>query len=273
MLADIDSLIPTNYRINNELTALCSSCNFSGFYNNASTSGTGVIVKNTSNSRFSSMLIDSLKVKINNTGKFTLKIEDKAGKKQLIIQDFVANQELTILNIGFETTEKQLSISFVDTAVQLYTIACPTNSSCGCGGGTTTTAVDIVITGLANGIESSTQYGILPCVKIRCSYDDIICDLVQSTPRLFGLTLLYLFASKAFEENVLSQRVNRTASVDKEYKKTESEKFYSLYRERLTGNSKKSVLGISNTINQNLKTIKDKCVTCNSPLGIAWATG
>ena len=29
----------------------------------------------------------------------------------------------------------------------------------------------------------------------------------------------------------------------------------------------------SQAINQNLKNIKDKCVTCNNPLGIAWATG
>ncbi|MEJ7611364.1 MAG: hypothetical protein WKF88_09335 [Ferruginibacter sp.] len=274
MLADIDSIMPSAYRVNNELSSLCSSCTFSGFFNNASSSGTGVIIKNMSNSRFTSLIIDSLKVKVNTTGTFTLQIKDKAGVTKDITTAFVAGEELTIQGIGFETTDKQLSIYFTDPAVQLFTITCPTGSSCGCGGSSTSTlATDIIITGFINGIEGVTQSGILPCVKIRCSYDDIICDLVQASPRLFGLALLYLVASKVFEENVMSTRVNRTASFDKEAKKTESEIYYSLYRERLKGNSRNGVLGIAQAVDQNLKNIKDKCIACSTPVGIAWATG
>lgn len=268
MLADIDSVIPTNYRILPELSSVCSTCSFSGFFSNATESGTGIIVKNMSNSRFTSMIIDSLKVKVGTTGKFTLMVGTKA-----INTDFIAGEELTLQNIGYETFDKEIRIYFTDPEVKLYSITCPANSTCGCGGAPKSLATDIVVAGLTQGLEGVTQYGILPCVKIRCSYDDIICDLVQGSPRLFGLALLYLIASKAFEENVMSQRVNRTASYGQEEKQSMSDYYYGLYRERITGNPKKGILGIASAVSSNLKLIKDKCVTCDNPNQIAWAIG
>jgi hypothetical protein len=273
MLADIDSIIPANYRINNEITSVCSSCTFTGFYSNATTAGTGITVKNTSNSRFSSLIIDSLKIKVNTTGTFTLRIADTNGLVKDIEQDFIAGETLNITGINFETKAKQVSVFFTNTTVELFTVSCTAGTGCGCGGAATVIPTDIIIAGYANGIETAVQSGILPCIKLKCSYDDIICDLVSSSPRLFGLSLLYLVASKIFDESASSQRVNRTASFDQEEKLSESERYYALYRERLMGNSKKSILGISQAVNQNLKNIKDKCVTCNNPVGIAWATG
>lgn len=270
---DIDTIIPSNYRIKTDISSICSSCTFSGFYNNAAASGTGVTIKNMSNSRFSSLIIDSVRVKLKTSGTYTMRIIDKIGVFLDLTADFVADEELTINGIGFETTQKQASIFFTDPAVQLYQISCPANSSCGCGGASKTAAVDIIITGFSNGIEGSTQYGILPCVKVRCSYDQIICDLVTSSPRLFGVALLYLVASKIFDEDSKSTRVNRQASFDKDSKKTEADVYYSLYRERVTGNPKKQILGVAQAVNQNLTTIKDKCIACDNPLGVAWATG
>lgn len=272
MLADIDSVIPTNYHIKPEIASVCSSCSFSGFFSNATASGTGIIVKNMSNSRFTSLIIDSLKIKVASTGTFTLVIKGGTDVKE-ITQDFVSGEELNITGIGFETAAKQVNIYFTDPTVKLNSITCPTGSTCGCGGAPKTLATDIVVGGLVNGIESATQYGILPCVKIRCSYDDIICDLVNASPRVFGLSLLYLVASKAFEENVLSQRVNRTASFDKEEKKSMSEYYYDLYRTRFTGNAKKGILGVAGVVATNFKNIKDKCVSCDSANAIAWAIG
>lgn len=274
MLADIDSLIPVNYRISNEITALCSSCNFSGFYQNASAAGTGIVIKNTSNSQYSSLIIDSLKVKINSAGEYSLTISDGQGNNKIITETFIVGGEINFTNIGYETNAKKVTITFNDPTVQLFTITCPASSSCGCGNSATSSVpTNIVVSGYVNGLENSTQYSILPCVRLRCSYDGIICTLVQSSPRLFGLSLLYLTASKVFAENVLSQRVNRTASFEKEEKQSESEYYYALYRERLTGNSKKGVLGIAQAIGNNLKTIKDQCVTCDSPVQVAWAIG
>jgi hypothetical protein len=272
MLADIDSVIPTNYRIKPELASVCSSCNFSGFYSNATAQGTGIIVKNMSNSRFTSIIIDSLKIKTTTSGEFSVVIDDGKTNKT-ITQTFTANEELSIINIGYETTEKKVKIYFSDPTVALPAIACPANSTCGCGGSPKTLATDVIVSGLVNGVESSSQYGILPCVKIRCSYDDIICDLVNASPRIFGLAELYLIASKAFEENAQSLRVNRTASYDKEEKQSMSEYYYELYRDRFMGNTKKGILGVAQVVNQNLKNIKDKCVSCDSPNQVAWAIG
>ncbi len=273
LLADIDSVMPSNYRIKQVLSSVCSTCTFSGFFSNASVAGTGIMVQNNSMSRFSSMIVDSLQVSVNTTGTFTLRIQDTAGLTKDITQDFVAGQVLTLQNVAYETTAKQLQIFFTDPTVQLFTISCPTGSTCGCGGAQKSLGNDLIIGGYVNGMSAATQYGILPCIKIRCSYDGIICDLVQGSPRLFALALLYLVASKAFDENALSQRVNRTASVDKEERQSLSEYYYQLYRERLTGNPKKGILGIASAVNSNLKLIKDTCVTCDNPLGIAWATG
>lgn len=268
MLADIDSLIPSNYRVKQELSSICSTCSFSGFYTNATASGTGIIVKNMSNSKFSSLVITTLTVKVGTTGKFTLKVGTKA-----IEHDFVDGEEVTFENVNYESNAKQINIYFTDPTVKLYAISCPTTSACGCGGGPKTMASDIAVTGYVNGTVSSVQYGIVPCVQIRCSYDSVICELVNASPRLFGASLLYLMASKAFEENVQSQRINRTASYDKEEKQSLSEYFYGLYRERLTGNPKRGVLGVASAIGNNLKLVKDKCVACDNPNQIAWAVG
>lgn len=268
MLADIDSLIPANYRVKQELSSICSTCTFSGFFTNAAAAGTGITVKNMSNSKFTSLVITSLTVKVGSTGTFTLMVGSKA-----IEADFTDGEELTFDNVNYETNAKQINIYFTDPTVKLYAISCPTVSTCGCGGTPKTMASDIVVTGYVNGVVSSTQYGIVPCVQIRCSYDSVICDLVGASPRLFGVGLLYLMASKAFEENVMSQRVNRTASFNKEEAQSLSEYFFGLYRERLTGNPKKKILGVSSAIGNNLKLIKDKCVACDNPNGIAWAVG
>lgn len=131
MLADIDTVIPSNYSIKPELASVCSTCAFSGFFSNATAAGTGIIVKNMSNSRFTSLIIDSLKVKVASTGNFTLVIDDKKTVTP-IIQDFISGEELTLVNIGFETTEKQVSIYFTDPTVKMNAITCPAGSTCGC---------------------------------------------------------------------------------------------------------------------------------------------
>lgn len=269
--ADIDSVIPTNYRLVQQLSQVCSACDFSSFYEDATLQGTGIIITDTSNSRFTKLRIDSLKVQTGSTGEFTLVISDGA-KEKTITQQFEAGELYNFKNIGFETSAKIVKIYFADPAVKLSMITCgPASSGCGCGGGPKTIATDIVIRGLVNNVPSQTQYGILPCVDILCSGDDIACNLVNASPRLFGLALLYLMASKAFENNSMSERINKTASFDQEDKKDLSEYYYSLYRERLTGNSKKQILGIAQAINQNLKNVRDRCVECSSPNTIAWA--
>lgn len=272
MLADIDSLIPGNYQLSNQLVNVCSSCSYSVFYGNVSGAGTGVIVKDVSRSQFSQILISSVRVKVESDGNYTLKIDDGKNVKT-IDYPFVGGQELVITGVNYVTSEKQVKIYFDNPDVRVAQISCPPNSSCGCGGNKNTLAKDLVIVGYSAGVETTTQYGILPCAIIACSYDSIVCNLVKTSPRLFGLALLYKAASKVFATNVESQRVNRTASFDQEEKQSDADKYEMLYRERLKGNTAKGVTGIAQAINNNLKVLKDKCVVCNSPFGVAWATG
>jgi predicted nucleic-acid-binding Zn-ribbon protein len=273
MQGDIEAHIPSSYQItNNQLANVCSSCNWSGFYSAASVLGTGIIIKNESYSQFSQIIIPSLRVRINNTGSFSFTITDGEQTKT-VTYDFVAGQEVTFTNVNFKSTQPSVRIGFNDPAVMLAQVICPHNTSCGCGASAATAPTDLKITGLHLGVETDVQYGFLACAMITCSYDQIICNLVQSSPRLFGLTLLQLVASKAFGTGAESQRVNRTGSFDQEEKKEDSAVFYGYYQQRLKGNPSKGVLGISQTISNNLSLLKDKCVSCNSPVGIAWATG
>lgn len=274
LLGDIESLLSPGYQIKaNQLANVCSSCNWSGFYANASSLGSGCVVKDNSYSRFSSLRIESLRVKLNSTGNFSFKIDDGLGQVKTISYAFVAGQEVTFQNVNYTTKAKSMKIFFENPLAQLAQVLCPANSSCGCGGAPKAVPTDLQIKGLHVGAETDTQYGILVCAVIGCSYDEILCSLVNSSPRLFGLALLQLVASKAFATNAVSQRVNRTAGYDQEEKKADSEIFYGYYRERLQGSPRKNILGIAQAISNNLALIKDACVTCHSSVGIAWAAG
>lgn len=276
VMADIESSIPSNFMLTKEIVSICSSCTQSNFFTGVSANGTGIVVKNLTNSKFSKIHINSLVVKINNTGTFTLRIRDgKTENNSSITQEFVAGEETVFSNINYSSGEKTVKIYFDDPAVSLSNITCPANSGCGCGASNNSTMTkDIMIMGLSAGIETTQQYGILPCVMISCNYDAIVCNLITSTPKIFGLALLYRCASKIFDENSKSTRVNRQASFDKEYIKTESERFEDLYRERMYGKPRLKILGITEVINKNLSVLKDKCITCSSnPFGVAHATG
>jgi hypothetical protein len=275
MSADLDSIIPANFRMTNEIVNVCSTNTFSGFYSSASTLGTGIIVKNITGSKFSRMLIDSITAKVYTDGEFTLTIDDgDTGNLKTITHTFVAGQETIFQNVGYSSTAKQVKMYFNNAGVSLAQIITNTTSGCGCGGNKSTMAKDIVMTGLSSGVETIQQYAILPCVTIACSYDAIVCQLVSTSPRIFGLALLYLCASKIFENNSKSVRVNRQASFQQEEQKSDSQLFYEWYLERLRGKPAKGILGITQAINNNLALIKDKCVTCGSnPVGVAWAAG
>lgn len=275
MTADLETIIPANFRMTNELVNICSTNTFSGFYQSASTLGTGVIVKNITGSKFSKMFIDSITVRINSDGEFSLIIADGVQENKVITFTFVAGQDTIFQNIGYTTTAKQVKIYFNNASVSLAQILTVQNSGCGCGGGNRSAmAKDIVMTGLSSGVETTQQYAVLPCVTIACNYDAIVCQLVTTSPKIFALALLYLCASKIFENNSKSVRVNRQASFQQEEKKSDSQLFYEWYQERLRGKPAKGILGITQAVNSNLSILKDKCITCGSnPVSIAWATG
>jgi hypothetical protein len=272
MAADVASLIPTRYRLNGTLNQSCEAGNFTSFGVQAGTQGTGIRIKNTAISSFSEMVIESLKVRTTTTGDYVLKLRAEDELREIAFHAD-ALVDTFIKGINFSTSKKYVDVIFDDPAIGLAAVDVANSPGCGCAGSAGLQKNAPAVAGLQNGSETTAPYGFVPCVSIRCGNDALLCKLTAEAPRAFGLALLYLCAAKIFEENVISQRLNRTASFDKGEKKDQSEFYYSLYRERLTGNTAARVSGVASIISASLENTRDACVTCDSPVNVAWAIG
>lgn len=273
MSADVEGLIPSRYRIQTNLAQICNSNKFSFFTAPASASGTGIIVKNTSVSGFSKLSIDELTIRTTSAGTFTLKITDGKSVREIPLV-FDGTNDLKVSGVAYTTTEKSVKIYFDNPDISLSMIEPNSSDGCGCGSANAATKNSVVIGGLHNGIEGPSQYGILPCATVSCSPERVICQLVEHAPRLAGLALFYLSASKVFElATSTEERINRSASFRKESKKDMAAYYYRLYRERLSGDTRNNILGLTQSISSILSGMRDACVVCESPVGVAWAVG
>lgn len=265
-MTDIETLIPKGYSVNTSLNSFCNTCTYTGMTSSAS--NTGIIVKNLSTSKNGSLSIDSLKVMIASTGNYTIVLNDGIDPKQ-IIHDFTAGTEVVITNINFKTTAKSVKIYFLEPAVLINALNCPTQKSCGCSG-RTAQSKDIEIKGLLSGGEFTTQYGFVPCASVVCSLDSVICQIVGNQPRLFALALFYRSVARYFSEFPVTQRNNTNASFGKEEKTALSDEYMALYYERLNGSG--SIKGIADNMGAALNSLNDPCVECLRPVTTAWAT-
>lgn len=265
LIADIETIIPKGYTIKTSLNSFCNVCT----YTLLSATDAGVIVFNTSPSKNSYLAIDSLKVKIQNTGSFTIVLDDGAVLKQ-IAYFFTAGVEVNIVNISYKTSKSSIKLYFLEPEVLLSALSCPIQKSCGCSG-SNQQSKDIQIKGLLNGAEFTTQYGFIPCASVVCSIDNLICSIVKQQPRLFALALFYRTCARYFSEFATTQRNNRNASYNGEEKLELADYYYSLYNERLYGS--KNVKGISDNMSSVLNNLNDPCVECNRLKTISWAIG
>lgn len=266
LAADIETLVPKGYTIKSSLNSFCNTCTYTGL--TSGTAFTGIVVKNISSSKNTYLAIDSLKVMIQSTGNYTIVLDDGFEPKQ-IKYAFTAGAEVVITNIGFKTSSTSIKIYFLET-VLVTALNCPVAKSCGCSG-SNKQSKDISVKGLLNNSEFTTQYGFIPCASVICSMDNIICQIINQQPRLFGLTLFYRSAAKYFSEFQVTQRNNRNASFDETEKASLSDLYMSLYHERLNGSSK--VKGIADNMAAALNNLHDDCITCSRQVGTSWATG
>lgn len=268
LMADIESLIPKGYSIKSSLNSFCNVCTYTSL--NSSQALTGVVVKNISTSKNAYLSIDSLKVMIASTGTYNIVLDDGITPK-IIEHTFTAGTEVVITNINFKTSSKYVKIYFEEEGVLVNALSCPVSKSCGCSGRRADSSSDITVKGLLNDAEFTTQYGFIPCASVVCSLDNVICNVVNQQPRLFGLALFYRSAARYFSEFEVTQRLNGNASYDKEEKKALADHYMFLYYERLRGSE--NVKGIADNMSSVLNSINDPCVECIRPTSTAWAIG
>jgi len=265
LISDIETLIPKGYTIKSSLNSFCNVCT----YTSLAAQSAGVKIKNTSASKNSYLSIDSLKVKIQNTGVFTVVLDDDVTLKSIPVE-FTAGVEVSIINISYKTTSSSVKIYFAEAEVLSVALSCPIQKSCGCSG-STKQSKDIQIVGLLNGSEFTTQYGFIPCASVVCSIDNLICAIVNQQPRLFAVSLFYRTCARYFAEFATTQRNNTNASFGEKEKLELADYYYSLYNERLRGS--RNIKGIADNMAAVLNNINDPCVECNRFKTVSWAIG
>lgn len=265
MLGDIEMLIRDGYRLNNIVGDMCSTCTLMPTY----AVNSGIILKSTIASKFQIMRITDLTILTNVTGTRTLKLDDGKSVQTLDVQ--LTSGLLMPVKLSYQTIQKSVKISFTDPTVGVGQIICATPSSCGCGGSQKSNT-PVTISGLVAGIETTTQYGFLPCVAIDCSYDTLVCNLINQLPNILGLTLFYKVASLYYDNMNVSDRNNDAVSFNNEDEKERPKNYSTLYWAKMKGT--KDVPGLNKMIGDYLKTNRsDKCVLCDSKAVTAYVTG
>lgn len=268
MAADVEAIYDAQYKVQNTLVSGCSTCSFlTGSFAIGPTKG--VIIKNNTESPFSSIVIEKLIAKINNTGTFTIKIDDgDPTNVRLIEYNFTAGYEVEFQNVNYETKAKSVKISFVEDGAALALLSCKkTGSGCGCSGNTAVVS-DLVYTGLVDGAESQNAYGFLPCAFIKCDAADLLCFVAHSAPRMIGMALMFKTAQLYYETRLKSDRNNKVAGMT-ENVAADIAKYTDLYKDKLNGVGTR---GVKDLVFTTLGEVRDVCVVCNSLVGTSWAT-
>jgi hypothetical protein len=266
LITDIETLIPKGYTIKSSLNSFCNICTYTGL--SSSQQKTGVIVKKITISKNAYLSIDSLKVMIASSGTYNIVLDDGIDPR-MIEHEFTSGTEVIITNINYKTTASSIKIYINEPGVNVTALNCPKTKSCGCSGSQQNR--DITIKGLLNNTEYTAQYGFIPCASIVCSLDNVICQIINYQPRLFGLALLYKSAAMFFGEYGITKRNNQNASFNKEEKLALADRFAALYYERLNGSS--NVKGISDNMAAVLNNLKDPCIECSRTVTSSWAVG
>lgn len=272
LIADIEGIYNSNYKVDTILVTGCSTCTLTDIYN----SGTqlGVSVKNNSMSEYSRLLIKSFTVKINNTGTYHIVIDDGVAPR-VIEHSFTAMQEVEFTNVNYKTDRKQVRLYFQEGDVLLAQLFCnPATSGCSCRSKASIDANSIIFQGTNNGTITNIANGFVPCAEIVCESDLLMCNLAKAAPRLMGLTMLYKAAELFFTEKRVSNRNSRVV-VNQDVNQDEREEnpatyYRKEYQNRLVG---KGVRGVKDAVIGVLKDSKDRCIICDNIIRSAWAAG
>lgn len=268
MAADLQSLIAGGYSLLDALGELCSACTFTASYQ---VSG-GVKVTRSIASQFAVIRITKVEVLANTTGLQVLVFNDGKEERKFPFTAMGATQT-AVLSLDYVTSQPSVKISLEDKTVPMGLIVCEKSTSgCGCGGGSAPVNTPVQFSGMVAGMDSANGYGFKVCASLSCSTDVLTCSLINQTPNLFGLTLLYRVGMQYFGSALFSTRVNRTTLVNGEEISISMQQYYEgLYRERLAGSTK--VKGLKEVISNYLGRTKDKCIKCEAVVVASYAVG
>lgn len=265
MMGDIETLLNDGYKMQNIVGDMCSTCTLLPTY----TMNTGIIAKSTVATRFSIMRLTRLTILANVSGDKQIVIDD--GETPMFYTVTLVAGTLMPIVMNYTTTKKSFKIKFVDATVPLGIISCAKDSSCGCGG-SKNAANPITITGLTAGIETTNQYGFLPCIAVDCSYDSLVCNLINQTPNIFGLALLYKVGALYYDNKKVADRNNDAVAYNDDEGQVQQKNYSQLYWAKIKGTT--GVVGINKIISDYLRTYRaDRCVICESKLRTAYVTG
>lgn len=270
MAADVEAIYDGQYKVQNTLVTGCSTCTYTGNYTNAATK-TGLLIKNTAESAFSSLLIDRLTVKINSAGEFNVVIDDGSTSNLRVIPfTFEAGVEYELQGINYRTKQKQVKVYFQESGVLIAQLSCKRpGSGCGCSGAPAVIS-DLQYTGLTNDAETQQAYGFIPCAMIVCDAADMLCFVAHSAPRMIGMALLYKTAELYFSTRLQSARNNKIVGNNTDETKEDVAKYAKLYKEKLNGTATR---GVKDLVYTTLQQSHDVCIVCNSLVAIGWAAG
>lgn len=265
MMGDLELLLNNGYKIQNIVGDMCSSCTLLPNY----TANTGIIIKSVIASKFLFLRITKLTVLANVTAEKQITIDDGVTPKYYTV-NLVAGTLMPVV-LDYSTTQKTVRVFFTDITVPLGQITCTTTTNCGCGGSATSND-PVSIAGLVAGVETSTQYGFLPCVAVDCSYDSLVCNLIQQTPNIFGLAMLYKVGELYYDNKKVADRSNDAVSFNDEAQEEQKKNYARLYLGKIKGVSGMS--SIAKLVNDYLKTYRaDKCVICEAKIKTGYVTG
>jgi hypothetical protein len=267
MAADVEAIYDAQYKVQNTLVSGCSTCTYTANY--SAGANRGILIKNNSDSSFSSLVIDKLRVKINSTGEFNMVIDDGQDPR-VITFEFEAGKEYEFTSLNYSTKKSSVKVYFQEAEVSQALLSCKkSGSGCGCSG-SPAVVTDLVYTGLVDGVESQTAYGFIPCAFIKCDASDLLCFVANSAPRMIGMALLYKSAELYFDTRLQSMRNNKVVGMSTEEVKENIDKYHNFYKSKLNGTSTR---GVKDLVFTTLQQTSDVCIVCNSLVATSWAAG
>lgn len=264
VLSDLQRINIRGVTISQAVKTQCYDCAFSSIY----TAGGGMLIEPIISSELSLLSIPSLKIKSNNSGPEVLQVFNAVG--ELVYQTTVtlSPQVIQTIAIPGEFKTSSLYVKFENEQVLLSNIICK-KSGCNCGSKKKNKFLNFY--GYNGTTKTSNTYGFIPCVKLTCDKDDLICSVAttENNKQIIARLMAYKIGIKIFGTMLLSTNWRETQmNIDKDAVQANLDALEGKYHELMFGSKsaygRGSTNGMAQILSQTAITMKDSCVVCNA---------